>query len=116
MNKMLSLQQIARARIATWIEGSGMKQAKVAEAIGRNQVWVSRYLTGKTDADVDTLHQLAAVFGHSLASLLQTTPDPDEAAIIEAFRALRQSARPTAIAVLREMGGQQRVARGRPRK
>lgn len=99
------LQTLARTRIATWIKSTGRTQADVAREIGKKQNWLSRYLGGKTDADVDTLQQLAAVFGHSLASLLQVNADPDEGALIEAFRALRGSARPTAIAAVQEMGG-----------
>jgi transcriptional regulator with XRE-family HTH domain len=114
--KRQSLQELARKRIAAWVQGASMPQGRLAVAIGKNQVWVSRYLTGKADADVDTLQRLAAAFGHTIASLLQTAAgDADEAALIEAFRALRPSARATALAVLREMAGR-RSARGRPRR
>ena len=114
--KKQSLQELARKRIAAWVQGASMAQGQLARAIGKNQVWVSRFLTGKTDADVDTLQRIAAAFGHTIASLLQTAEgDADEAALIEAFRALRPSGRATALAVLREMAGR-RAARGRPRR
>lgn len=109
------LQSLARSRLRMWLQSDGRSQTNVAASIGRNQEWVSRFLTGKLDADVDTLQQLAAIFGHSLASLLQVAVDPDEAKLIDAFRALSGPARVTAIEVVRAMAGRPPQRRGRAR-
>jgi transcriptional regulator with XRE-family HTH domain len=98
-----SLQQIARSRIKHWIASTGTTQTYICEVIGRNQPWLSRYLSGGIDADVDTLAAMAKVFDHSLFALLSIPADPDDATVIKWYRALRPTARKVAIAWLREM-------------
>jgi transcriptional regulator with XRE-family HTH domain len=103
----ISLQQTARFQIKRWIASTGITQTTLGERIRRNQAWMSRYLGGDIDADVDTLQQIAEVFGHTLAQLLDIPDDPHEASLLAEYRALRAEVRPLAIQVLREM------ARGR---
>ena len=75
-------------RIKAWIASTGVTQSALAERIGRNQAWMSRYLAGEFAADLETLQKMARAFNHSLAALLESPTDPDEAKLIEAYRAL----------------------------
>jgi transcriptional regulator with XRE-family HTH domain len=102
-----TLQQAARHQLTRWISSTGITQRALGERIGRNQVWVSKYLGGDLDADLETLQQIARVFGHTLTQLLDFPTDPEEETLITLYRALRPEARPVAIQVLQEM------ARGR---
>jgi transcriptional regulator with XRE-family HTH domain len=43
-----------------------LTQTGLATRIGRNQVWVHRYLHGEGDADLATLERIAQVFGRTL--------------------------------------------------
>ena len=99
-----SLQDTARGQIKRWIASTGITQATFGERIGRNQVWVSKYLKGEIDADIDTLHQMAQVFRHTLTQALDFPADPDEEALITLYRALRPEARRLAFQWLQEMG------------
>jgi transcriptional regulator with XRE-family HTH domain len=99
----LSLQDQARAQIKRWIGSVGITQTAFGERIGRNQVWVSKYLKGEFDTDLETLQEMARVFGHTLTQLLDFPADPDEDAVITLYRALRPEARRLALLVLQEM-------------
>jgi transcriptional regulator with XRE-family HTH domain len=99
----LSLQDTARAQLKRWIASTGTTQIAFGERIGRTQVWVSKYLAGELDTDLDTLQQMAKVFGHTLTQLLDFPADPDEDALITAYRALRPDARRLVFQVLQEM-------------
>jgi len=66
---------LARERIKRLVADAGFRQQAFGKRIGKGQVWVSRYLQGKVDADLDTLQRMAAVFGLSLDALLHE-PDP----------------------------------------
>lgn len=71
-----------------------MTQTEFCAHIGRNQGWLSRYLDGKKEADLDTLEAMAGAFGHPIAKLFDwPLTDPDEAALIGMFRALPDDAR-----------------------
>jgi transcriptional regulator with XRE-family HTH domain len=108
-----TLQQQARNQIRHWIRSTGITQTALAERIKRNQAWMSRYLAGDIDADVDTLQQMAEVFGHNLTQMLDVPTDPEEAALITAYRALRPDARLPALRVVQEMArGRTPAARG----
>jgi transcriptional regulator with XRE-family HTH domain len=113
--KPLSLDEIARSQIRRWMEAMGRSQAAIGEAIGRNQVWMSRYLNGKVDADLTTLQQMATIFDHTIAALFSVPQDPDEATLIKNFRAARPEARKTLLEVADAMSRPARV-RGRSRK
>jgi transcriptional regulator with XRE-family HTH domain len=109
-----TLDEVARGQIRKWIQSTGITQTNLAERIGRNQAWMSRYLAGDYDADLETLQKIALVFGHSLSTMLELPKDPEEAALLSAYRALRQEARVLALNVLQEWGRGR--SRGRPRR
>lgn len=96
----VSLDQLARERIKAWIASTGVTQGNLAERIGRNQAWMSRYLAAEYDTDLETLQKMARVFGHSLTALLESPTDPDESKLLNAFRALRPEARLIALNLL----------------
>jgi transcriptional regulator with XRE-family HTH domain len=98
-----SLQDIARAKIKHWIASTGITQTQICEQIGRNQPWLSRYLAGGIDADVDTLAKMARVFEQNLFALLSIPADPDEAAVLRMYRALRPNGREAIQKLLRAM-------------
>jgi transcriptional regulator with XRE-family HTH domain len=99
----LSLQDTARAQIKRWIASTGITQTDFGDRIRRNQVWVSKYLKGEFDTDLETLQQMARVFGHTLTQLLDFPSDPEEEAVITLYRALRPEARRLAFGMLQEM-------------
>src|SRR5580765_1023168 len=84
-----SLAGSARVRVKQWMRTTGVTQAALAQRIGKQQAWLSRYLAGKYDADVVTLERLAQAFGHTVSALLvQPAADPTEARVLDLFRAL----------------------------
>ena len=110
---MGKLDEVARRRVAHWLNSQGITQAALAEKIDRNAPWISRYLDAAYDADLDTLAQIAAAFDRSLFELLDVPAGPpEETELIERFRATRESARAAALVVLREMTA---PVAGRPR-
>lgn len=76
-----------RTRIKMWVQSTGVRQQTLAERIGRNQPWVTRYLKGEFNADLDTLNKIAHAFGHSLAALVDQPRDPLDAQMLEEFHA-----------------------------
>jgi len=108
------LDELARHRITAWLNSSGKTQTAVAESIGRNQAWMSRYLDAEFDTDLDTLDKLAHAFGHSLFHLLDVHPDVEEQAVLEKFRAMDATARATVVSLL-EILTVPRTPRGRTR-
>lgn len=83
-----------RARVRDWINKSGQTQAAVGEAIGKNQAWISRYLSGEVYADLDMLQRIAAVFDHTLFALLDLPGgDPVIESLIAKYRALPPDSR-----------------------
>jgi transcriptional regulator with XRE-family HTH domain len=107
------LDQLARDRIKVWIGTHGTTQAKLGDLIGRNQAWMSRYLSGGMDADLETLQKIAKAFNHSLSALLDTPTDPDEIRIIEAYRAVPVEDRALALRVLQKFARPNRAPRKR---
>ena len=101
---------LARERIKRWVADAGLRQQTFGRRIGKGQVWVSRYLRGQVDADLETLQRMAALFGVSLAELLYepdvsqhpllsklheallVTPRHVQAAILEMLAAYRATA------------------------
>jgi len=108
-----SLEAVARRRLQTWIDATGITQTTLAIRIGKNQAWMSRYLAGDAGADIDTLAALAHVFGHSVSALIDTAVDPQDQLILDLYHALPEDGRPVAEAVLRLMTQKPR-ARRRP--
>lgn len=75
---------------------------------------MSRYLDGEFDADLDTLHRIAAAFDHPVTALLDATTSAHESEAIELMRALRPASRELALQLLREWANPP-VTRGRSR-
>jgi len=98
-----TLDQLARAQIRKWIDSTGTTQTEVAHRVGRNQSWMSRYLKGEFDADLDTLQKITRVFGHELTSALNIPSDPDEALVLTRYRALRIEARRIVLTLLEHL-------------
>ena len=57
-----TLDEIARARIREWMRTTGATQVMLAGRIGKTQAWMSRYLSGELDADLESLRGMAAAF------------------------------------------------------
>jgi transcriptional regulator with XRE-family HTH domain len=108
-----TLDQQARERVKEWINSTGITQTALAERIGRNQAWMSRYLGGEFDADLETLQKMARAFGHSLSALLNTPTDPVEARLIERYRALSERARAILLNLLDDWSRPRRAGRTR---
>lgn len=104
-----SLDQQARDRIKAWIASTGVTQTELADRIGRNQAWMSRYLKGEFDADLETLQKIAQTFGFTLIALLDLPSNPHEARLMEEFRALTPRGRSSLLDFL----ANQRQARSR---
>lgn len=94
------LQAHARTRLKAWVRADRRSQGELARLLRRHENWLSRYLSGKFDADIDTLQELAALFGHSLPALLDMPTDPLEAAAIDAFRLLPPADQMMVVALL----------------
>lgn len=64
-------QQRARETVSQWMKARGWTLAAVGKQLDppRDAVFVSRFFRGKVDADVDTLHQFAAIFGNDYTAL-----------------------------------------------
>jgi transcriptional regulator with XRE-family HTH domain len=98
----------ARSKVAQWLSVSKMTQTALAETIGRNQAWMSRYLDGEFDTDLETLEKIATAFNHSLFELLDTPQNSTEVEVIERWRALKPSGRKLVLDVLREWSPDER--------
>jgi transcriptional regulator with XRE-family HTH domain len=109
-----TLDDLARGRIKTWIATTGITQTYLAEQIGENQAWVSRYLSGEFNADLDRLQKIARVFSHTLSALLDSPLDPQEQQLIDAYRALPPTARALVLPLFQHMT-QRPHARRRPK-
>lgn len=112
----LTLDQIARARIREWLTATGTTQTTLGERIGKTQAWMSRYLAGEFDADLTTLQKMAEVFGHSIAALLDVPSDPQEATLVNYFRAVDDEKRAIALRLFESWvhpPGRRRAASGK---
>jgi transcriptional regulator with XRE-family HTH domain len=112
---MGKLDDVARARILAWLRASGKTQADLGRDIGRNQSWMSRYLDGEFDADLDTLQRIAFAFDHTLTALLNVPGDAPGDEAREHFNALRKQTRDLALSVLKDWANPP-VTPGRSRK
>src|SRR5262245_60442054 len=110
-----SLDAVARDRVRTWVASTGITETERAARIGKNQAWLSRYLSGGLDADLETLQRIGDVFGHSVSALLDLPADPAEARILTYYRALSVDARALVLALLEDWSGARRRSRGRAR-
>lgn len=110
-----TLDDIARDQIRHWIGSTGITQVDLAARIGRNQAWLSRYLAGEFDTDLETLERMAGVFDHTLTTLLGLPKtDPEETEILRLYRGLTSPLRKTVRVLLDELNRGQRKSRVRP--
>lgn len=112
----VTLDEFARRQIKRWLHSTNTTQTHLAEQIGRNQAWMSRYLAAEYDADLETLRRMALVFGHTLTSLLGLPSDPDEAEVVGLYRALTREHRAIWLQMLRAWTGTDRKPAGRKRR
>ena len=109
-----SIKDLARHRIRLWARASGRTQTDIARVIGRSQVWVSQYLSGGQDADIDDLCKLARVFGHTLTVLFEELKDPTHQVVLDAFCAIPEDDRGLALEMLQSLARPRLPARARP--
>ena len=109
-----SVKDLARQRIRRWTRASGRTQTDIARVIGRSQVWVSQYLSGDQDADVDDLCKLARLFGHTLTVLFEEFEDPTHRVVMDAFWAIAEDDRALALAMLQALARPRLPVRARP--
>lgn len=66
-----TIQERARQQVVKCLAASGLTQTALGERLSpkRRPAWVSRYLRGEIDADIDTLTQLVAIFKCSYEDL-----------------------------------------------
>lgn len=95
------LDTVARVRIAGWRKTAEMTQKELADKIGRNSVWISRYLDDSYDTDLDTLDRFATALGKTLGQLLGSVPNTDEGELLERFRALKPDRQKLALEMVR---------------
>lgn len=101
------LDDVARLQIKDWLRASRITQVAFGEQIGRSQDWVSKYLGGYYDADLSTLQQMAAIFGHSFTRLFAELPameDEEETAFLIDVRRWPPTLRKALYALVREWG------------
>jgi transcriptional regulator with XRE-family HTH domain len=98
----VSMDDHARATIKRWMHGTGATQATLAQRIGKTPGWVSRYLLGDYNADLETLRAIAEAFGHPFCGLFDEVTSTDAAAtrLVSAWRALPSEARTMVIDVV----------------
>src|SRR5262245_11050000 len=97
----MALDKLARERIRQWMRMTGITQEELADRLGKTQAWVSRYLAGGMDADLETLQEMASLFGHGLHALLDLPQNPDEQFILERYRALPEDSRAALLQLLK---------------
>lgn len=116
------LDDRARGRLQAWLEASEITQTTLAEAIGKPQGYISRYLARGGRLDLDALEALAHVFDHSIAELL-ADEDPGHDARLRSLLAdyaalppeLRAAIAQTVHVLARAMRRRRPSRRGRPR-
>jgi transcriptional regulator with XRE-family HTH domain len=111
-----SLDEFARRQIKRWLHATHTSQTQLAIVIGRNGPWMSRYLAGEYNADLETLRRIALVFGHTVGTLLTMPVDPDEAETVALIRSLGPDDRQTILKLLRSWTGVDRSSRRRSGK
>ena len=108
------LVELARQRLARWM-GTNPKvtQRMVGEAVRHEQSWVSHYLSGAQQADVDEMDAMARVFGNTLTELLDLRANPKERDLLDAFYQIPAEKRDFAIEMLRQLAPPKKRARSR---
>lgn len=116
-----TLSALVRTRLRAYLDGlpSRPTQAAIGDAIGRTQTWVSHYLSGRHDVDLDTLARLCAFLRIDLASLLtergelRHTVDPSLAELLTLFESVTPEERDTVLDVLRVLARRPAAKRAR---
>lgn len=115
------LAALVRSRIRTYLRDlpSRPTQQAIGDALGRTQTWVSQYLSGRHDIDLDTLAKLADFLHLDLVSLFRDhgprhTLAPDYAEALTLLQALTPDERATVLDVLRALA--RRPAQKRARR
>lgn len=116
-----TLDALVRERIRTYLRDlpSRPTQQAIGDAIGRTQTWVSQYLSGRHDIDLDTLAKLAAFMHMDLGSLLhdhgspRLTLAPDFAEALTLLQSLTPEERATVLDVLRVLARRPATKRAR---
>lgn len=107
----MRLSQRVRHRIRDHLDSLPAKptQAALAETAGVTQSWISHYLHGRIDVDLDTLERLCQALQLDLSSLMgadsatRTTLPAQLAEPLALLQALTPAARETVLDLLREM-------------
>jgi transcriptional regulator with XRE-family HTH domain len=105
-----TLDEIARQRIRGWLSATSTTQAALADRIGKTPAWMSRYLLGEFNADLETLRAIAHVFSLSVSALFDSPSDPDDRLLLEAFHGLRPDGRQILLQLARHMVGRKPAA------
>lgn len=102
--RVTPLQDRARQRVKDLMAARDLAQRDVGDHIGRSAAWMSKFLGGTLDADIDTLQRLARVFRLTLCQLIEMPPDADELLLLADYRALEaHRQQPLVRAVLKEL-------------
>lgn len=92
------------------------RQIDIAAAVGKTQTWVSHYLAGRHDADLDTLDRLCQFFGLELWGLIQdrpAQPRPELEELGTLYRSLSKPEQEALQGILRMMARPNRAQRAR---
>ena len=110
-----SLNAIARFRINELLRSSGLTQTEFADHLGKTQSWVSKYLNGEIDIDLDTLREIARLFKVRVADLLEEdAPPPHDAMEALLLKVYRRSPGDTRAMLIKLLDSFQKTQRRRP--
>lgn len=120
----MTLQSLVRHRLRQHLDGLPAKptQASLADAIGVTQTWVSHYLHGRHDIDLDTLERLCNTLQLDLSTIVrrdgpvESTQPPELAEPVMLLQALPGDSRAVVIELLRELTRPTTQKRARPKK
>lgn len=100
------LHEHAREQVKRMLFATDMTQQELAEAIGRPQAWMSRYLRGEWNADFPTLVRIAQKFEVGLdtfARLPSAASDPVRQEWVSAYDLLTPQDRETFLRLVRRV-------------
>jgi len=110
----------ARRNIGFLVKSSGIARRTIAEAVGKTDTWLRRYLAGEFNARLEDLIDLAGFFDRTLYDILNEpdTPTRGEELLIRNYRALppevQRHLEVSSDLLLRAARARQRSPRGRP--
>lgn len=106
------ISDLVRARLNAHLDALPTRptQRSIGDAIGRTQTWVSHYLSGRHDCDLDTLAALAAFLNLDLSALvgpsgerLRTRLDPPLDELVMLFQSVPPDEREVILQLLRSL-------------